>query len=213
MGWLWLALIGAVAFVSLRRLGVAPMLGPLVGVALMLGAAGYAWQGRAALAGRPVAANAKAIEVDPGQLAFRGVILPGTPDDVAVRKEADAHMRAGDTTAAARALLRAIERQPRSAALWTDLGGALAAHDQGQLSPAARFAFRRAWQLAPDQPGPPFFLGLAYVQAGDLPAAKIAWLRALRMTPRAAPWRAAIAERLVLIDEFQAMLQVERRGR
>lgn len=205
MGWVWLAAIGAAAFVGLRVVGVPRGLGSLVAAALMLGATGYALQQRAALPGRPVVANAEPIEVDPGMVAFRALILPGAAGDAGVRVAADGLLRRGDTVGAAEALRTAISVRPRDAALWSDLGGALAAHDGGQLSPAARFAFRRAWQLAPDQPGPPFFLGLAYIQAGDLAAAKTAWLRALHLTPHDAPYRVDIAERLVLIDQFQAM--------
>ena len=202
MGWITLAVIGAVAFAALRLIGVPRPLGWFAAAALMLGATGYALQQRAGLPGHPVKADAEAIDVDPGMVAFRGVILPG---DAPALAAADDHLRRGEARAAVEGLLQAIRQQPRDAALWTGLGSALAAHDGAQVSPAAQFAFRRAWQLAPDQPGPPFFLGLAYVQSGDLAAAKTAWLRALRLAPRDAPYRVDIAERLVLIDEFQAM--------
>ena len=89
--------------------------------------------------------------------------------------------------------------------MWAGLGTILVAHDGGTLSPAARHAFRRAILLAPNQPGPSFFLGLAQIQANDLPAAKIAWLQALAWTPRDAPYRILIAERLVMLDRFLAM--------
>jgi cytochrome c-type biogenesis protein CcmH len=202
MGWVTLAVIGAVTFAALRLIGVPRALGWFAAAALMLGATGYALQQRAGLPGHPVAADADPIDVDPGMVAFRGVIMPG---DAPALAAADDHLRRGDARGAVQGLLRAIGEKPRDAALWTGLGSALAAHDGGQVSPAAQFAFRRAWQLAPDQPGPPFFLGLAYVQSGELPAAKAAWVRALRLAPRDAAYRVDIAERLVLIDEFQAM--------
>ena len=74
--------------------------------------------------------------------------------------------------------------------------------------PTAQFAFRRAFQLAPSEPGPPFFLGMAHVQAGDMAAAKRAWLLALSLAPRDAPYRIDIAEGLVMIDQFMAMQAV-----
>lgn len=211
MGWITLAVIGVLAFVGLRLIGVPRALGWFAAAALMLGATGYALQQRAALPGHPVKADAQAIDVDPGLVTFRGIILPGTAGDAAVLATADAHMRAGDTGAAARVIVQAIGRKPRDAALWTGLGSALSAHDGGQVSPAALFAFRRAWQLDPRAPGPPFFLGMAYVQSGDLAAAKTAWLRALALSPRDAAYRVDIAERLVLIDEFQAMADSAKR--
>ncbi|WP_375398630.1 tetratricopeptide repeat protein [uncultured Sphingomonas sp.] len=213
MGWVALAVIGGVAFAALRLLGVPRALGWFVGAALMLGAAGYALQQRASLPGHPVGAEAEAVDVDPGLVAFRGAIMPAPAGDAEVLAAADAQLRAGQTRAAAQGVLAAIARRPGDAALWTGLGSALAAHDAGQVSPAARFAFRRAWRLAPDQPGPPFFLGLAYLQAGEMAAAKVAWLRALALTPADASYRVDIAERLVMIDEFQAMAARAQPGR
>lgn len=205
-------MIGVVAFAALRLTGLPRGYGWLTAAALTLGAAGYAAQQRADLPGRPVSAQAQGIEVDPGLVAFRATIMPGTTGDQAALAAADAHLRKGDTTAAVAGLLQAIRAAPRHATLWTGLGGALAAHDGGQLSPAARFAFRRAWELAPGEPGPPFFLGMALAQSGDLTAAKTAWLRALALAPREAPYRIDIAERLVIIDQFQAQFPTTSAG-
>ena len=208
-----LGVVGVVAFILLRLIGLPRAYIQLAAAALMLGAAGYAAQQRAGLPGRPVSAQARAIEVDPGMVAFRAAIMPGTPQDRAVLAAADAHLRRGDTTAAVGQLVRAVRAAPRDATLWTGLGSALSAHDGGQVSPAARFAFQRAWRLAPREPGPPFFFGMALAQSGDLPAATTAWLRALALAPRDAPYRVDIAERLVMIDQFQAMMAGAQPGR
>lgn len=205
MGWAAAALIGVVVFATLRLIGVSRDFGWFAAAALMLGATGYALQQHATLPGHPVKAESQPIVIDPGMVAFRAMILPGTIDDVRILEAADAQLRSGATFEAAQGLIEAVRGSPRDAALWTGLGGALAAHDGGQVSPAAQFAFQRAWQLAPREPGPPFFLGLALVQSGDLAAAKIAWLRALALTPRDAPYRLDIAERLVMLDELSAM--------
>ncbi|MGQ7500594.1 tetratricopeptide repeat protein, partial [Streptococcus suis] len=87
---------------------------------------------------------------------------------------ADARLRDGDARAAIDGLRGDIALRPRDAALWTGLGYAFALHDRA-VSPAAKFAFRRAVLLAPDTPGPLFLLGLAYVDVGDLAAAQPAW--------------------------------------
>ena len=202
MGWLWFALIAAVTLAALWRLGVARDYGWMVGSALMLGAAGYAWQQHAGLAGHPVKADAEAIAVDPGLVEFRSAIMPGNE---AVLAAADEKLRVGDSTGAAQIILDAIARQPDAAPLWAGLGGAIAAHDGGQVSPASLIAFRRAVALAPTEPGPPFMLGLAYIQAGDLDSAKVAWVWTLALAPKEAPYRIEIAERLVMIDQFNAM--------
>jgi cytochrome c-type biogenesis protein CcmH len=205
MGWVALALIGIVVFVTLRLIGVSRGFGWFTAAALLLGATGYALQQHATLAGHPVRAESQPIVIDPGMVAFRAMIFPGSPDDARILAAADDQLRSGATFEATQALLAAVHAAPRDAALWTGLGSALAAHDGGQLSPAAQFAFQRAWQLAPRSPGPAFFLGMAFVQSGDLTAAKIAWLRALALTPRDARYRIDIAERLALLDELAAM--------
>lgn len=205
MGWVWLAVIG---FGALALLWLAPASRRLISFiasAFLFGAAGYALQQNASLPGHPIRANARGIEIDPSLAAFRQAIMPATAGDQAILATADERLRRGDTAGAAQGLLAAIERHPNDAALWTALGSALAAHDGGQVSPAARFAFRRASQLAPSEPGPPFFLGLAYVQSGDLQATRQAWLQTLAVAPRDAPYRIEIAQRLAMIDRFEAM--------
>ena len=207
MGWVWLSVIGLGAFALLWSMGVSRALATIAAAALLVGGAGYALQQRASLPGQPVTAGAKAIDVDPGLVAFRAAILPASPETEAILAVADDRTRTGDTAAAADALLAAIARRPDDAALWTGLGSTFAAHDDGRVSPAAEFAFRRAFELAPRAPGPPFFLGVAYLQAGELASAKRAWLVALRLAPRDAPYRVEIAERLVRIDQFEAMIK------
>ena len=202
MGWLWLVLIGAAAFLGLLWAGVPRSLATFIAAGLLFGAAGYAWQQHASMPGHPVQADSEAIEIDPGLVAFRTAIMPGNE---AVLAAADAKLRAGDATGATQVILDALARHPDAAPLWAGLGSAIAAHDGGQISPAASLAFRRAIALAPNQPGPPFFLGLAYIQAGDLDAAKVAWVRTLALAPSNAPYRVEIAERLVMIDQYRAM--------
>src|SRR3546814_7244633 len=55
MGWVWLIVIGAAAAGALALLGVGRGLWSLVGAALMLGATGYALQGRPDEPGSPAA--------------------------------------------------------------------------------------------------------------------------------------------------------------
>ena len=84
MGWVLLAVIGAGAFVVLRIAGMPRIIGWFAAAALMLGATGYALQQRATLPGHRVQANAEAIEIDPGLVAFRTAIMPGAPGDAQI---------------------------------------------------------------------------------------------------------------------------------
>ena len=205
MGWAWATAIGIAVMGLLWLVPATRRIAGFVGAALLFGGAGYALLQHASLPGHPVRADVERIAIDPSLAAFRQVVMPASAADQAILGNADDRLRNGDTTGAVEELLTAIQHRPNDAALWTGLGSALAAHDGGGVSPTALYAFRRAFRLAPNAPGPPFFLGLAYVQSGDLAATKRAWLQALALAPRDAPYRVNIAERLVMIDQFEAM--------
>jgi Flp pilus assembly protein TadD len=83
--------------------------------------------------------------------------------------------------------------------------------DGDQMSPAAKLAFGRAFLLAPEHPAPPYYAGLAYVRAGDLPAARRLWLRAVALSPEGADYRRSIATQLLLLDRYMAAM--DRAGR
>ncbi|MEG3085816.1 tetratricopeptide repeat protein [Sphingomonas sp. PB4P5] len=204
MGWAALALIGAAAALLLWRIGLPRGLWSFVGAALMLGAAGYALQGQPSLAGHPVAANAEPLTVDPEMTALRDAMVGRFRADTAYLVAGDAMLRIGNPGYAVNAILGGIRHHPQSMALWTGLGSALATHDGGQVSPTALFAFRRAGKLAPLHPAPPFFLGLAYVRAGQFAEARPYWARALALAPPGISYRPEIQVRLALLDQFLA---------
>lgn len=204
MGWIALALLAAAAFVLLRRLGVPRSLSSFVGAALALGAVGYAMQGRPDLPGSPVVAQTRGGEVDPALSELRLDLFGRFTNATTYFAAGDALTRSGDPRAAVNLYLGAVNARPQDAALWTALGGAYADHDRGAVSPPARFAFDRAMRLAPDHPGPPFFLGLAQVRAGEFRSAQRSWRRAYALTPPGVSYRAAIGQRLVLLDAFLA---------
>lgn len=205
-GWLILALLLAAIFGLLVMARVAKPLWGFVGAALMLGAAGYAWQGSPTLAGVSRAAERKVEAPDIAADDLRDAIWGRFTYDYAYAAAADGLARAGATQAAVNAVLGGLQGAPNSGRLWTRLGTAILAHDGGQvLSPAARTAFARGIATAPDHPGPYFYYGMALIQTGDLPGAKRAWLAALARTPRNASYREDLAMRLVLLDRLMAM--------
>jgi cytochrome c-type biogenesis protein CcmH len=210
MGWLWLALLGFGAFGILWRAGLSRRLWAFAGAALMLGAAGYAWQGSPTMPGFPVEPNTMPITVDPEITALRGDMFGRYSEDEAYLIASDAMLRAGDAGSAVAVLLGGIGKMPRSIELWTGLGTAYAAHDANHVSPPALFAFERAIQMAPRHPGPRFFLGLAYVRAGDLTSARAQWQRALALCPPGTEYRKAIMLRLTVLDQYRAALDAMR---
>ncbi|MGI4731529.1 MAG: tetratricopeptide repeat protein [Janthinobacterium lividum] len=202
MGFVALLGLGLAAAALLWRLRIARPLWSLVGAAMMLGATGYALQGRPALPGHPTEADAKAIEVDPGLVMLREDMFGRFTADAAYMTASDAMLRSGDAGAAVQVMLGGIRQYPGSIQLWTGLGTALVAHDGDQVSPPALLAFQQATRLSPRHPGPPFFTGLAYVRAGRFAEARPYWRRALALSPADAPYRAPITVRLALLDVY-----------
>lgn len=205
MGWLALALVALGAGAALWILGVPRLLATVAAAAILLGATGYALQGRPMQPAAPVATADQGLQVDPGLIAFRAAIL-GERHRAAM-SQADAAMARGDKGEAVRILIDAVRRAPDDPGTWTALGTMLAVHDGQQLSPAARFAFAQAVRLDPRAPGPPFFLGIALLNAGELEPARTAWGRALALSPGDAPYRRDIVERIRVIDGFRAMMR------
>ena len=206
MGWIALLAIGGLAMAAMIVARLPRLLWTLAGAALALGAVGYALQGSALLPASPAQPAKIAVEGEDPELAMlRDQMLGRFTGDGAYVIAADAMRRSGDRAAAVRVLLGGINRVPDSLMLWTALGTALAANDGERMSPPALLAFRRAAQLSPEHPAPPFFAGLVYVRSGDFAAARPLWAKALALTPANAPYRQAIAVRLLLLDRYLAI--------
>lgn len=204
MGWVMLALIAATVAALLMVLRVPRLLWSLVGSVLMLGAAGYAWQGEPRLPGQPVRAQQARITVDPTYIGLRNEMFGRFGGESVYFGISDAALRGGKTEFAARAMTGAVDYAPRNAALWSELGNVIAIHDHNIVSPASLFAYRQAIRLSPDHPGPYFFLGWAYVRAGEFAAARPYWARALAQTSPKAEYHDEIAKRLALLDGYLA---------
>lgn len=205
MGWVWLALLGAATIGGLLLLGVKRSLLTLIGAALMLGATGYALQGRPGLGAHPAVPERELASDEAASIELRDRMLGRYSGDGAYLVASDAMARAGDRGAAVQVVLGGIRKIPESVLLWTGLGNALVLHDNGLVSPPALFAYQQAARLSPRHPAPPFFLGEAYVRAGDFATARRYWARALALTPPGASYRSDIAMRLALLDELTAM--------
>ena len=209
MGWIMLALIGLTTAALLAVLRLPRMLWPLAGAALMLGAAGYAWQGQPDLAAQPVAADAVKLPQSEAYKKLRDTFFGRFGGESMYFGISDVALANGDPDFAARALTGGVDYAPQNAAMWSELGNVIALHDRGVVSPAALLASRRAMGRAPHQPGPPLFLGLAYRRAGDCARARPLWKHALDLTPKDASYRDEIVRRLSLLDMLLAEIARE----
>ena len=206
MSWALVIALAALSFAALAFLLKVPRGGwEAVGAALLLGLAGYALQGSPGQPGAPKAAaaqrkgNGDALVAARQQLRDSGA--QGANSWLVI---GDAMARNGQYADAAGVLLGAVEQNPKDTEGWLALGNALVGHSEGALTPAALYAYQRAATAQPAHPGPPFFLGLALAQSGRLNEARAMWAELLARSPKQAPWRADLAERLARLDAFIA---------
>ena len=209
MSWVWALLLAALALglilLLLRWMGQSRAGWEAIGSALLLGIAGYGLQGSPGLSGAPKV-PAETISGDPQALVSARKSLDGKP--VAPGNEwvvvADALARHGQYADAAGVLRGAVDKDPRDADAWLALANALVGNAEGQLSPAALYAYRSDAMAAPSHPGPPFFLGLAMAQSGRFVEARSLWADLLASSPPDAPWRADLQDRLARLDSLIA---------
>lgn len=207
----WVLVIGlaAVAFVALAFVLKVPRQGwEAVGAALLVGIAGFAWQARPAQPGAPKEAAERPQASGAAMVQARKTLSEknvGEGDRWTV--VADALSRNGQFAEAAGVVLGTVEKDPNNADAWLALANNLVAHAEGNLSPAALYAFRRAAMADPKHPGPPFFLGLALAQNGRLADGRAVWADLLARTPKDAPWHDDLVARLADLDAFIARQQ------
>lgn len=205
MGWGIVFVLAAITALGLLLFGRLPRkLWELTGAALLIGVAGYAWQGSPGLRGTPR---------DPAKLASR------FDEDLAKMRRSfggeygeagswltlsDGFARQGKTREAANVLLSGLRSRPDDAALWVGMGNALVAYGDGMLSPAAEYSYKKAMQLAPKSGAAPYFYGLALAQSGQYQDARTVWQALSDQLPEEAPLHAQLARNLALIDRILA---------
>lgn len=177
----------------------------LLAAALALGVAGYAWQGSPRLPGKPTPPRQNHPPSDPLFAAERQIWLDRVGPDGQLLDAADGLIARGDPAYAIGILRAGLARNPRDMTLWVGLGNALVTYADGQVTPAARFAFQRAADIAPNHPAPLYFLALAYAQNGDLDSADALWRALLAAAPETAPWRVLVEQKLAISAQLRAM--------
>jgi cytochrome c-type biogenesis protein CcmH len=207
MGWLIFAGMALVIAGVLWRWGRMPKGGlELVGAALLLAIAGYAWQGNPGLAGKPTPAP-ETVKLPDNEFAVqRQKLFSKIGSDSDVLRAADGLQSQGLNLYAIAIIKTGIEKHPNSADLWVGLGNVLVVHGGGMMSPAAELAFNRAEAINPNHPGPLFFRGLAFAQAGQFDRAEAIWRELLDRSPPTASWRPELEQRLVEMEQLKQQM-------
>jgi cytochrome c-type biogenesis protein CcmH/NrfG len=200
MGWLGILAVGALVLIALwkfARFDRAAL--QLTAAALLLAMAGYAWQGRPSLPGKPAPPPVRIAKPDSEFAETRKAMLGEFDSAGAWLSMAESYQRQGDSQSGAEILQSAIRKSPNDPDLWVGLGNALVIHAGGLMTPSAELAFRRASKIAPEHPGPKFFFGLALAQGGKFDEAESLWRGLLQTAPPDASWRPMVEERLAML--------------
>ncbi len=176
MGWAITLLLAVLVIAGLVLFGRLPrLLIELTGAALLLGIAGYAWQGRPNLPGSPRDAVQTAPRFDEDLAKLRDAFGGHYGKAAPWITMSDGFARQGKTQDAANVLVSGLRAEPRNADLWVAMGNALIAHSGGVVSPAAQYSFGQAMALAPQSSAAPYFYGLALAQSGQYAEARKVW--------------------------------------
>lgn len=205
-GWLIAAAFAICLMTLLIVIGRIPRASwELTAAALLLGLAGYAWQGNPGLAGTPRNPATSASGQFDEQLAEqrRGLAERYGPAGQWLMLS-DGLGRQGKTKEAANVLLAGLKQSPDDPNLWLGVGNALVAHAGGVVSPGADFAYRRAMTLDPEGPAPRYFYGLALVRAGQLQAARELWAPLAASAPEGSKIKAELELNIARIDAILA---------
>ena len=209
MGWAAMLVLTLAVFAGLWRFVRADKAAlQFLAAALLLAVAGYSWQGRPALEGRPKPPPERQRLPDTAFAAMREDMLGRFNYASTWLTIAESYQRRGDTWSGAEVIRSGLREAPNNADLWVGLGNALVVHGDGMMSPAAQLAFQRAAAIAPDHPGPRFFYGLALAQGGNYDEAERIWRGLIAEAPADAQWRAMVEERLQALEQARAMRQI-----
>lgn len=187
-----------------------------VATALLLGLAGYAWQGSPGLAGKPVKAGTNQVKFDEALAKKRQEIGERISRATPFMTLSDSFALRGETAEAANAVLLGLKKYPDDANLWVGLGNALLVHGGGKLSPAADYAYRKAIALQPDGISPPYFYGLALAESGEFARSRDIWIRLAARLPEDMELREELIRNIALIQALmkrqEAMSQSGNQG-
>lgn len=175
------------------------------GAALIFGLIGYTWAGSPGQAGSPKQPQTQ-VEQQSGEAmveARRALFDPtlAKPDYLTL---SDGFARRGKFDDAAGLLRNGLRENPEHLEGWLALGMALTGHAEGFVTPAANYAYGKAREIDPTNPGPDFFLGTSLVQTGQIVAGRDVWARLLENSPDDAPWKAEIEARVARLDQMIA---------
>lgn len=207
----WLAILAlalvsfaiAAFYLRMPRQGFA-----VFGAVLLLGLVGYSWSGSPGQDGSPKQPTTQ-VQAQSGEAMVEArrdlqSLFDANPTKPDYLMLSDGFARRGKFDDAAGLLRKGLRENPQHLEGWLALGMALTGHADGFVTPAANYAYGKAREIDPSNPGADFFLGTALFQSGQIIAARETWARLLANSPDGAPWKPEIEARVARLDEMIA---------
>ena len=205
MGWISIALLAAAAFaLAAFVLRLPKDSWAVFGAILLLGVVGYALVGSPMQVASPKQKTLEAPQSGEEMVEARRALfdqLGPKPDYMML---SDGYARRGRFDEAAQVLRGGLRKNPDHLEGWLALGMALTGHADGNVTPAASYAYSKARQLDPANPAADYFLGFSYLQTGQVRAARAAWGNLLERSPEDAPWVEELTARVERLDQMIA---------
>ncbi|RIV79713.1 tetratricopeptide repeat protein [Pelagerythrobacter aerophilus] len=210
MSWLpAIVLAGAMFLIAAFALRLPRAAWAAFGAALLFGLAGYALQANLDMPAAPKAAVPEASEASAAMIEARRAMFDSTMQASDFVLVSDGFARRGQYADAAQMLRGVVRENPGHAEAWVALGNALVEHADGNLTPAALYAYARAEQAAPGHPAAPYFHGLALLRAGRAYDTRDLWAQTIADAPEGAEWVPSMRERLERLDALIAAVEAQ----
>lgn len=204
-GWLGVLALAFAAFALAAFLLRLPREGFAVfGAALLFGLAGYALQGSPGQPAAPTERVAGAAEGGEEMVEARRALFDPVRAKPNYLTVSDGFARNERFAEAAGALRRGLADNPRHLEGWLALAMALVGHADGQVTPAAAYAYGKAREIDPESPAPDYFLGFSYLRSGQVRAARETWAGLVERSPEDAPWVPELTRRIEQLDRMIA---------
>lgn len=189
------AFLGGAVFLREHK-NVLPVLGAFLG----LGLAAYSLHGSPDQPSSPkspaqISKGEEGTSIDSRRMFFGTTLLPAQ-----FVVMSDGYVRKGDFAGAAALLDNAIADHPQDAEAWVALGNVLVAQAEGNMTPASIYAYERAAALAPRNMAPQYFMSLALLRQGNLPALRQSWAQILARAKAGDEWQTPLRQQLSKLD-------------
>ena len=209
MTWIPVIVLAAVTFAIAAFVLRTPKRGwTLIAAVLVFGLAGYALQGSPDLAAAPKAALDDGTQGGEAVVDARRALFNPDQPLPGYLTLSDGFARKGRFADAAQLLRQGLADNPDHGEAWLALANALVEHAEGQVTPASLYAYARAEETTPGNPGPAYFLGVALLRSGQPGQASRVWKALLDETPEDAPWREELQLRIERLDGMMAQIPV-----